>query len=106
MLHHVLLAKLKSDLPDDAVEQLMVESRIRLLKIPEVMNLRCGKRLDAKKTPYEFFLAMDVENTAKLRVIYESAIYLQFKQQILDTKTSEISEMSFEMEPGKDVIYS
>lgn len=106
MLHHILLAKLKPDSPADKVEELMVESRIRLLKIPEVMNLRCGKRIDAKKNPYEFFIAMDVENTNKLRVVQQSAAFLQFKHHILDKIVSESKEMSFEMEPGKDIRYS
>lgn len=105
MIHHVLLAKLKSDLPASAVEELMVESRIRLLKIPEVMNLRCGKKLE-EENPYNFFISMDVENGGKLKVVEQSAIYLQFRHQFFDPKVEEVKRLNFEMEPGKDVRYS
>jgi hypothetical protein len=105
MIHHLLLARLKTDLPANAVEELMVESRIRLLKIPEVMNLRCGKKLE-EDNPFDFFISMDVENGGKLKVVEQSAIYLQYRHQIFDPKVEEMKKMNFEMEPGKDVRYS
>lgn len=105
MLNHVLLAKLKDGLPKEAVEELMVESRIRLLKIPEVMNLRCGKKIDPS-APYDFFISMDVENTGKLKVVQQSAIYLQFRHQVFDSKVESSLQSNFEMEPGKDIRYS
>lgn len=83
----------------------MVESRIRLLKIPEVMNLRCGKKLD-EENPFNFFVSLDAENAGKLKVVEQSAIYLQFRHQVFDPKVEEIKKLNFEMEPGKDVRYS
>lgn len=106
MLHHVLLVKLKQDLPPSAVENLMVETRIRLLKIPEVRNLQCGKKIDTKNNPYDFFLAMDLESQAKLRVVQESAIYHQFQQQILFPSALETLAYNYEMDPGKDIKFS
>lgn len=106
MLHHILLVRLKPTLPPDEVENLMVESRIRLLKIPEVMNLRCGKRIDLQNNPYDFFIAVDVENSSKMRVVEESAVYLQFRHRILNPAAAETLRLDYEMEPGKDVAFS
>ncbi len=84
----------------------MVETRIRLLKIPEINNLRVGKRIDIKSNPYTYFFSMDVENLDKLRYAQESAIFTQFQKQILEPYVTKIATYQYEMEPGKDVRYS
>lgn len=84
----------------------MVETRIRLLKIPEVNNLRVGKRIDTKGNPYTYFFSLDVENLDKLKYTQESAIYTQFQKQVLEPFVTKITAFQYEMEPGKDVRYS
>ncbi|MFH1066632.1 MAG: Dabb family protein [bacterium] len=106
MLHRILLAKLHANSPPEKVEELMIESRIRLLKIPEALNLRCGKSLEEKDAAYDFFLSIETENSSKMRIIEESAIYLKFQHQVLEKLAAKISQMDFEMEPGKDVRFS
>ena len=105
MLHHLLLIQLKSEAREKKVEDLMVETRMRLLKIPEILNLQCGKRID-KTNPHDFFVAMDLENRSKLKAAEDDPIYLQFKHQVLDPHAKEVLTLDYEMEPGKDVNYS
>jgi len=105
------------------VEDIMVEIRIRLLKIPEVLNLRCGKnidstnnsfdlklrqgkRVDATSSSYDMFFSMDYENMHKLHIAHDNAIWIKFKQQTLDAHVDLLTTFHFEMEPGKDVRYS
>ena len=106
MVHHIVQIRLKSEIHEEKIEDLMVESRIHLLKISEVMNLRCGKRINTTENPYHFFFSMDVENMAKFKVVEQSATYLKFRHQVLDPVSAEILQLSYEMEPGKDVRYS
>lgn len=106
MVHHIILVKLKASVETEKVEELMIETRMRLLKIPEVRNLLCGKRIPVASSPWDFFIGMDVETMAKLRVIEESAIYLQFLQQVLDPVLDQILSLHYEMDPGKDTRYS
>jgi hypothetical protein len=106
MVHHICLLEAKGDVSPEKLENLIVEIRIRLLKIPEVTNLRVGKRIDVKQNPYTFFFSLDVENMDKLRIFHESAIYTQFQKQVLGPFVSKLLEMNYEMEPGKDVQYS
>lgn len=106
MVHQVILAKLKPDLSEDTVEKVMVEARIRLLKIPEIRNLSCGKKIDAKNNPHDFFIAMDFENLSKMRVAADSPIYHQFITQIIEPYVLKQTSYEFEMEPGKDIRYS
>ncbi|MEM9399203.1 MAG: hypothetical protein AAF984_03265 [Verrucomicrobiota bacterium] len=106
MVLHLKLIKQKGEDQDAAAERLMIEARIRLLKIPEVVNLFCGKRIDEATDLGEFFLAMEFENMAKKDIALNSPIYVTFSHQVLDKVTAKITEMNFEMEPGKDVRYS
>ena len=48
MIYHLVLFKLKPEVDDQKIEWMMRETRIQLLRIPEVLSMRCGKRLDAR----------------------------------------------------------
>jgi Stress responsive A/B Barrel Domain len=106
MVHHIALLKLKSSVTPEKVENLMVEMRIRLLKVPEVINLRCGKKIDDQNNAYDMFYSIDFESLNKLRIAQDSAIWIKFKLQILDPQVDQITAYQYEMEPGKDTRYS
>jgi hypothetical protein len=46
MVHHVALYKLKPDLPEGTVDEMMRRTRSLLLKVPEVLTVRCGKEIE------------------------------------------------------------
>lgn len=106
MVHHICLIETKPDVSSDKLENLMVETRIRLLKLPEVSNLRVGKRIDTENNKYHLFFSLDTENMDKLAAIHDSAVYTQFEKQVLAPHISRIQSFNYEMEPGKDVRYS
>ncbi len=106
MVHHICLMEVKSAVAPEQLETIMVETRIRLLKIPEINNLRVGKRIDLKNNPFTYFFSMDVENLDKLKYAQESAVYTQFQKQILEPYVNKMMAFQYEMEPGKDVRYS
>lgn len=84
----------------------MVETRIRLLKISEVANLRVGKRIDTNDNPFTYFFSFDAENMDKLAFVHDNAVYTQFEKQILGPFVASSKIYDYEMEPGKDVRYS
>jgi hypothetical protein len=106
MVHHIRFLKLNARTAPEQVENLMIETRIRLLKIPEIMNLHVGKKIDPKGHPCDVFFSLDVENMAKLRIAEDNAVYIKFKHQILDQYVEHETALNFEMEPGKDITYS
>jgi hypothetical protein len=106
MVHHICFLKLKANTSSEQIDNLIVETRIRLLKIPEIMNLHVGKKIDTKGNPNDIFFALDVESMAKLRIAKDDAVYIKFKHQILDQFSEQLTELNFEMEPGKNVTYS
>ena len=106
MIHHLVLLTTKPEVIPTKLEEIMVETRIRLLKIPEVNNLRVGKRVDMSNNPHTYFFSFDVENMDKLGFIHDNAIYTQFEKQILGPFVAASKVLDYEMEPGKDVRYS
>lgn len=105
MVHHIVLFRLKPELPEDRVEEMMRKTRMMLLKIPEVYNVRCGKRIDPGN-PYPFFLSADFESMDRLIVYMENPIHLKFMEEVVKPNASEWLIYDFEMEPGKDIRYS
>jgi len=101
-----VLLTAKPEIDPAKLESIMVETRIRLLKITEVNNLRVGKRVDTKDNPHTFFFSFDVENMDKLAYVMENAVYVQFEKQILAQFVADFKSLDYEMEPGKDVRYS
>ncbi len=106
MVHHLCLLQLKPSVTPEQIENLMVETRIRLLKLPEITNLRVGKRIDTERNPHACFYSFETENTDKVRYVHDSAIFTQFEKQILNPQVAKAVVYEYEMEPGKDVRYS
>ncbi len=105
MVHHVMLFKLKPEVTPAKLEQIMMSTRMSLLKIPEILSVRCGKNLDAK-SEWPFFIALDFESTEKMAMAEEDARYLKFTVDVLKPNTGERMVLNYEMEPGKSVKYS
>lgn len=106
MVHHICLLQTKPDVSPEDLEQIMVETRIRLLKIPEITNLRVGKRIKVPENPYTYFYSFDVESMDKLQVTRDSAVWTLYEKQVLIPKVERMTSLEYEMEPGKDVTYS
>ena len=107
MIHHLKLIHLKPGLPEERVEEVMVESRIRILKIQDVLSLACGKGIPGKEeTPHDLFLALEFENSLKRTAAFDHPLYQQFEAQVLKPNAQKIEVLEFEMDPGKDVRFS
>ena len=48
MVHHIGLYKLKPGITPEETEEMMMNARMQLLKIDEVLSIKCGKRVDRK----------------------------------------------------------
>jgi len=83
----------------------MRTTRMSLLKIPEILSVRCGKNIDPE-SEWPFFVALDFESLEKLAMTEDDAIYMKFIADILRPHTSDRLVMNYEMEPGKNLKYS
>lgn len=105
MVHHLVLFKTHADVDNERIEWMMRETRIQLLKIPEVLSVKCGKRIDAN-SDWPFFLSVDVESMEKLAVYRDDSIHVKFVEEVIRPYTSERLALDFEMDPARDVTYS
>ena len=104
MIHHLVLFKVKPEVDEEKLEWMMRETRIQLLKIPEVLTVRCGKRI-APDLEWPFFLAVEVESLDKLKLYIEDPIHMKFVEEVIKPNILERLALDHEMEPGKNVKY-
>jgi hypothetical protein len=105
MVHNVTLFKLKPEVTPAKLEQMMMNTRMTLLKIPEILSVKCGKSVDPKAA-WPFFIALDFESLEKLAMTEDDAIYMKFTAEVIKPNTAERLTLNYEMEPGKNVKYS
>ena len=105
MVHHIVLYRLKPEVTPARVEEMMMNARMQLLKIPEVLSIKCGKRIDPE-TDWPFFIAIDFESMDKFAMFREDSIYVKFAEEVIKPNTDDSLVLDFEMDPGKDVRFS
>jgi hypothetical protein len=105
MIHHIVLYKLKPEVTPARVEAMMMNARMQLLKIPEVLSIKCGKRVDSE-LPWPFFIAIDFESMDKYAIFREDPVFVKFTEEIIKPNTADSLVLDFEMDPGKDVRFS
>ena len=104
MVHHVTLYKLQPQITPAKLEQMMMTTRMSLLKIPEILSVRCGKAID--KSEWPFFISLDFESMEKLTMTQDDAIYMKFVSDVVKKHTADRLTLNYEMEPGKSAAYS
>ena len=67
MVHHIVLYRLKQEVTPARVEEMMMNARMQLRKIQEVLSIKCGKRIDPE-LDWPFFLAIDFESMDKYAI--------------------------------------
>jgi hypothetical protein len=105
MVHHIVLFKLQPDTTNERIEEMMMKTRMQLLKIPEVMSVKCGKRIDPK-CEWPFFIALEFESMDKLAIYREDSIHLKYVEEVLKPNIVDRLVLDYEMDPRKDVRYS
>lgn len=105
MVHQVALYKLQPDLPEGTLDEMIRRTRSLLLRIPEVLAVRCGKRIEPE-TEWAFFVALDFDSRARLEMYRDDPLYLKFLLEVVEPYTSDSILADYEMEPGKNVKYS
>ena len=105
MVHHIVLFNLKPEVTPARVEEMMMNTRMQLLKIPEVLSIKCGKRIDPELA-WPFFIAIDFESMDKYEMFCDDPIYVKFQEEVIKPNTADSLSLDFEMDPGKDVRFS
>ena len=105
MVHHVALYKLLPDVSQETLEEMVRRTKSLLLKIPEALTVRSGKRIDPR-CEFPFFVAIDFESRAKQAMFRDDPVYYKFLEEVVRPHTAGELLLDFEGEPGKNVRYS
>ena len=105
MVHHIALYKLRPDVTPEVLEEMIRKTRSLLLKIPEVLSVRSGKKIDPH-SEWPFFISLDFESLNKQSMFRDDPIYLKFLEEIVRAHTTDRLLLDYETDPGRDVKYS
>ena len=105
MIAFLSLYKLKPEVTPDLFEDLMSSTRVQLLRIPEILAVKTGKRVNPNDE-WPWFVYFETESMDKLAIAQDDPNYIKFREDVLRPNVAETSAVAFEMEPRKDVKYS
>jgi hypothetical protein len=105
MVLHVSLCKFQPDVPADQVDMLMRRARSLLLRIPQVLSVRSGKKIDPD-CEWPFFLAVEFESRDKQAIGLDDPHWLKFMHEVLGPHLAGELAMDYELEPGRNIKYS
>ncbi len=105
MVHHVALYKLRPEVTPEVVEEMIRRARSLLLRIPEVLSVRSGKKIEAA-CEWPFFVSIDFESRHKQAMFRDDPVYLKYLEEVVRPNTSEQLLLDYEMDPGRNVKYS
>jgi hypothetical protein len=105
MIDHVALYKLKPEVDDPKLEEMVRATRSNLLKVPEILSVRSGRNVN-QESEWGFYLSLEVESLDKLAMVQDSAEYIRFIEKYIRTQTDAEHIFNFEMDPAKDLRYS
>jgi len=90
---------------EELLEELMTRTRVMLLRVPEVLAVKTGKRVNPGD-PWSWFIYLEVENMDKLVICQDDPHYIKFREEVVKPHIAEQESTAFEMEPRKDLRYS
>ena len=105
MVHQLALYKLHPGVTDEILDDLIRRTRSTLLKVPEVMAVRSGRKIDPA-CAWPFYVGLDFESRAKQRIFMDDGAWHKFQNDIIKPHTVEKLVLDYELEPGRNVKYS
>ena len=105
MIAYLSLYKLKPEVMPDEVEDMMSQARMQLLRVPEILTVKTGKRVNPDDD-WPWFVYLEIESMDKLVIAQDDPHYIKFREEVVRAHISEQHSTAFEMEPRKDVKYS
>lgn len=105
MIAHISLYKLKPDITEERLEEVMSRTRVLLLRVPEILAVRTGKRTK-ESDAWQWFIFLEVESLDKLAIAQDDPTFFKFRKEVLEPVVADECVQSYEMEPRKNVKYS
>lgn len=105
MIAYLTLFKLREEVTEEELESMMSKTRVQLLRVPEVLAVKTGKRVNPGDQ-WPWFVLIEVQSMDKLTIAQDDPNYIKFREEVIKPHISEQDATAFEMEPRKNVKYS
>lgn len=105
MIAYVSLFKLRPEVSPETLEDMLSRTRMLLLRVPEVLAVKTGKKVNARDR-FDWFIQLEVESMTKLAICHDDPHYFKFREEVLKPHVADQESIAFEMDPRKDVKYS
>jgi hypothetical protein len=105
MIDHIVFYKLRADVDDARLEEMVRATRSILLKIPEILSVHSGRNVDSN-SQWSFFVSFEIESLDKLHMVQEDGLFLRFLRNVIEPNTDAEETFNFETDPSKDLRYS
>lgn len=105
MICHLLFYKLRPEVTESGIEEMIRSSRSMLLRIPEVLRVSSGRAIDPK-SEWPFFISLEFGSLDKKRIFEDDPMFLKFQKSVVSKNTVACFQMDFETDPSKDLKYS
>ena len=105
MVYHVAFYKLRSEVAPEQLDEMIRASRSQLVRVPEVLTVRSGKKIDPS-CEWPFFVAVEFESTEKMRAALEDPVFIKFNEMVIGPNVSDRWISDYELEPGRSTKYS
>ena len=102
MIAYLSLYQLRDDVDAEVFETLMSKTRVLLLRVPEVLTVKTGKRVNPND-PWPWFVYLEVESMDKLAICQDDPHYLKFREEVIKPHVAEQESVAFEMKQKKNV---
>ena len=100
MIHHIVLYKLRPELTAEQIEQILIQTRIQLLRISVAMNVRCGRRID-QDNEWPFFFAVEFDSKERMAMFKEDPVYIKFVEETIKPNTRQSLVLDYETDPKR-----
>lgn len=105
MVQQIIFYKLKPEVDEARLTEMMRATRSILLKIPELLSVRAGRALKPDNE-WPFFVTLEYDSLDRQRIAEDDPAFIRFRTTVVEPFTTEHYHLDYEMDPSKDLKYS
>jgi hypothetical protein len=105
MISHIAFYRLKPEVDEHRLEEMVRSTRSLLLKIPEILSVHSGRNV-RPESDWHFFYSIEVASLGKLAMTTDDSLFLKFLETVIRPNTEDEFVFDFETDPSQDLRYS
>ncbi|MFT4638449.1 MAG: hypothetical protein ACI8T1_001770 [Verrucomicrobiales bacterium] len=94
MIVHLVLFKLKPEVDEAKLEEMIQATRTQLAAISVVLDVRAGRNVDPS-SDWPFFLSVEVESIETLAIYRDDPLHVAYVDQVIKPYTTERQALDY-----------